>query len=251
MSSRSSNAPARFTSNGPKNSAAWTTKSLTRAVANSGEALKALARLREALQTLPFFGSGKVVWLQNCNFLGDERAASAQAVTAALAELAQELKAFLLAKRPACSISAGKVDKRKVFFKTLDKIGTVESFAGWSVDDRDWADQAEGVGAQGASRPAKGDFRGGAGGTDQPRRPQRAPARQRNRKALALRRRPAGQSSWRTSPRFARGTKRRGRSPWATRWATAICRACCAGWTRNCGKSSSIPGNPKSVCSTA
>ena len=29
-------------------------------VANSGEALKVVARLREALQTLPFFGSGKV-----------------------------------------------------------------------------------------------------------------------------------------------------------------------------------------------
>jgi DNA polymerase-3 subunit delta len=40
-------------------------------------------------------------------------------------------------------VSAAKVDKRKVFFKTLDKIGTVESFAGWSVDDRDWANQAE------------------------------------------------------------------------------------------------------------
>src|SRR5262249_34994162 len=64
------------------------------AVTNSGEALKALARLREALQTLPFFGSAKVVWLQNCNFLGDERAASTQAVTETLAELAQELKAF-------------------------------------------------------------------------------------------------------------------------------------------------------------
>src|SRR2546430_3371222 len=48
-------------------------------VSNSGEALKALARLREALQTLPFFGSGKTVWLKDCNFLGDERAASAQA----------------------------------------------------------------------------------------------------------------------------------------------------------------------------
>ena len=35
------------------------------------------------------------------------------------------------------------MDKRKVFYKTLDKLGTVESFAGWSVDDRDWADQAE------------------------------------------------------------------------------------------------------------
>ena len=39
--------------------------------------LRALASLREALQTLPFFGSGKVIWLQNCNFLGDERAANA------------------------------------------------------------------------------------------------------------------------------------------------------------------------------
>src|SRR5437867_12721848 len=63
-------------------------------VANSGEALKALAKLREALQTLPFFGSGKVVWLRNCNFLGDERAASAAAVTETLAEVAQELKEF-------------------------------------------------------------------------------------------------------------------------------------------------------------
>src|ERR1051326_6802203 len=45
-------------------------------VTNSGEALKALAKLREALQTLPFFGSGKVVWFQNCNFLTDERPAT-------------------------------------------------------------------------------------------------------------------------------------------------------------------------------
>src|SRR5688500_15659371 len=53
-------------------------------VANSGEALRSLARLREALQTLPFFGSGKVVWLQNCSFLGDDRTASASAVTETL-----------------------------------------------------------------------------------------------------------------------------------------------------------------------
>jgi len=45
------------------------------AVAHSGEALKVLSRLREALQTLPFFGTAKVVWLQNCSFLGEERAA--------------------------------------------------------------------------------------------------------------------------------------------------------------------------------
>jgi DNA polymerase III subunit delta len=111
-------------------------------VNNSGEALKALARLREALQTLPFFGTGKVVWLQNCTFLGDERAASSQAVTEALANLASELKGFKW-NNVRLLITAGKVDKRKVFYKALDKIGTVESFAGWSPDARDWTDQAE------------------------------------------------------------------------------------------------------------
>ena len=114
-------------------------------VANSGEALAALARLREALQTLPFFGPGKVIWLRDCNFLGDERVASAQAVTEALTGLAEELKNFAWSRNSGIRllISAGKVDKRKTFFKTLDKIGSVESFAGWSVDDRDWAERAE------------------------------------------------------------------------------------------------------------
>jgi len=123
------------------------------AVANSGEALTALARLREALQTLPFFGSGKVIWLRDCTFLGDERAASAQAVTETLNDLAEELKQFDWSRNSGIRllISAGKVDKRKTFFKTLDKIGTVEIFSGWSVDDRDWAERAE-VAARAAVR---------------------------------------------------------------------------------------------------
>ncbi len=111
-------------------------------VGNGGEALKALAKLREALQTLPFFGGGKVIWFQNCNFLADDRTSSSAAVTETLAEIAQELKEFRW-ESVRLLISAAKVDKRKVFFKTLDKLGTVEAFAGWSVDDRDWADQAE------------------------------------------------------------------------------------------------------------
>ena len=112
------------------------------AVANSGEALTVLGRMREALQTLPFFGSGKVIWLRDCNFLGDERTAAASAVTETLAELAEELKRFKWAG-VRLLISAGKVDKRKTFFKTLDKLGTVENFSGWSMDDRDWAERAE------------------------------------------------------------------------------------------------------------
>ena len=130
------------------------------AVANSGEALNALARLREALQTLPFFGTGKVIWLRDCNFLGDERAASAQAVTETLNELAEELKKFSW-QNVRLLISAGKVDKRKTFFKTLDKIGTVETFSGWSVDDRDWAERAE-VAARAAVRLRQKEISGEA-----------------------------------------------------------------------------------------
>jgi DNA polymerase-3 subunit delta len=111
-------------------------------VSNSGDALKAIGKLREALQTLPFFGGGKAIWLRDCNFLGDERTASSGDVTETLAELAQELKEFQW-QTVRLLVSAGKVDKRKVFYKTLDKLGRVESFDGWSVNDKDWAVQAE------------------------------------------------------------------------------------------------------------
>lgn len=112
------------------------------AASNSGEAIKALGKLREALQTLPFFGGGKVIWLRGCNFLGEERTASAQIVTETLAALAAELKTFAWGT-VRLILSAGKVDRRKTFFKTLEKVGSVELFAGWSPDDRDWTNQAE------------------------------------------------------------------------------------------------------------
>lgn len=112
------------------------------AASNRGEALRALARLREALQTLPFFGSGKVIWFRHCNFLGDERAAGAQAVTASLNDLAQELKRFPW-ENVRLLISAGKVDRRKTFYRTIERLGSVEPLVGLSAEDKDWADQAE------------------------------------------------------------------------------------------------------------
>ena len=111
-------------------------------VSNGGEALKSLSKLREGLNTLPFFGGGKVVWLQNCSFLGDDRTSGSQAVTETLAELAAELKAFKWGN-VRLLISAAKVDKRKTFYKTLEKIGDVESFAALSMDDKDWGSKAE------------------------------------------------------------------------------------------------------------
>ena len=112
------------------------------AVSNSTEALKAISKLREAMQTLPFFGGGKAIWFRDCNFLADERTAMSQVVTEQLADLAQELKDFSF-DNVRLLISAGSVDKRRVFYKAIDKLGTVENFAGWSIDDKDWSDQAE------------------------------------------------------------------------------------------------------------
>src|ERR1051325_173341 len=97
---------------------------------NSTEALKAIAKLREALQTLPFFGGGKAICFKDCNFLADERTALSQAVPA---DLTDDLKEFPF-DNVRLLISAGKVDKRKVFFKPIDKLGPVENFAGWSID---------------------------------------------------------------------------------------------------------------------
>ena len=111
-------------------------------VSNSGDALKALGRLREALQTLPFFGGGKVVWLQSCNFLGMDRTSQAQAVTETVGEIAQELKEFPW-QNVRLLISASEVDKRRAFYKTIEKLGNIESFLAWSLDDKDWAGQAE------------------------------------------------------------------------------------------------------------
>jgi len=121
---------------------------------NSGEALTALGKLREALHTLPFFGGGKAVWLRDCNFLGEERTASAAAVTETLAEISDELKKFQW-QNVRLLISAGKVDKRKTFFKTLDKLGSVEVFAAWSMDDKNWADQAESAALSGFKQRQK------------------------------------------------------------------------------------------------
>jgi len=128
--------------------------------ANSGEALAALAKLRGALQTLPFFGTGKAIWLKNCSFFGDDRTASSQAVGGSVTDLAQELKAFRW-DNVKLLISAGKVDKRKVIYKTIEKLGAVEFHPGLSMEDRDWAQRAESFARQ-ECRDRKKDIAGEA-----------------------------------------------------------------------------------------
>ena len=109
---------------------------------NGDEALKSLRKLREAINTLPFFGGGKAVWFKDCTFLGDDRVSGSAAVSESVSSLAEELKKFKW-QNVRLLISAGKVDKRKAFYKAIDNTGTVEVFAALSLDDKEWADKAE------------------------------------------------------------------------------------------------------------
>ncbi|MBI3880944.1 MAG: DNA polymerase III subunit delta [Verrucomicrobia bacterium] len=109
---------------------------------NSDEALRALNKLREALQTLPFFGGGKAIWFRDCTFLAEDRTSESGAVSDGLADLAQLLKDFTW-ENVRLLVSATKVDKRKTFYKTLEKLGAVETFASWSDDDKEWTGKAE------------------------------------------------------------------------------------------------------------
>jgi DNA polymerase-3 subunit delta len=72
----------------------------------------------EALQTLPFFGGAKLVWLKNANFLGDTVIGRAAGVQSALEELTDLINADL-GPGVVLLISAIDVDKRRSFYKSL------------------------------------------------------------------------------------------------------------------------------------
>ena len=110
--------------------------------ATVSEASQALSRCLEALQTLSFFGAGKLIWFRHCTFLGEEKMAASKAVTEGLAAVVQEVQqvgegSFRLL------ISAGKVDKRKSFYKQFQKLGKVEVHDGWDPSKSDWVIEAE------------------------------------------------------------------------------------------------------------
>src|SRR5438034_10195408 len=91
---------------------------------------QASARIRsaiEALQTLPFFGSTKLVWLKNANFLGDDQKARSAAVQSALEELSELLDRGI-GSDVTFLISATEEDKRRALYKTLNKCADVQDF---------------------------------------------------------------------------------------------------------------------------
>jgi DNA polymerase-3 subunit delta len=94
-------------------------------VDDSGEAAHRVNQAIEALNTFGFFGGEKLVWLKNANFLADDRTGSSQTTLDAV----QRLSDLLVKGLPDGTrflLSAGAVDKRRSFYKTLGKVAEVQ-----------------------------------------------------------------------------------------------------------------------------
>src|SRR6266446_6199517 len=94
---------------------------------NADQAATRIRSTIDALRTLPFFGSEKLIWLKNANFLGDDQKARSAAVQAALEELTATMNAGL-GPEITFLLSATEVDKRRSFYKGLAKRAELQVF---------------------------------------------------------------------------------------------------------------------------
>src|SRR5438046_5286366 len=108
---------------------------------NAEQAATRIRSTIEALQTLPFFGSTKVVWLKNANFLGDDQKAHSSAVQSALEEFSKMLDRGI-GSEVTFLISAPEVDKRRSFYKTLVKHADVQVFDRLDSSRGGWEEEA-------------------------------------------------------------------------------------------------------------
>ncbi len=111
---------------------------------NAEHATRIIANTIEAIQTLPFFGGEKVVWLQSANFFGDNQTGKAESTLSAVESLGALLESGL-PPDVKLIISATEVDKRRAFFKKLNKLAEVQFFdkvdvskAGWETEVMAW-----------------------------------------------------------------------------------------------------------------
>jgi DNA polymerase-3 subunit delta len=120
---------------------------------------QAAARIRsaiEALQTMPFFGGSKLIWLKNANCLGDSVIGRSATVQNALEDLAEILDAGI-APDVTLLISATEIDKRRSFYKTLQKRGDVQVIDKLDASRSGWEEEATEI-VRGRARARKLQF---------------------------------------------------------------------------------------------
>jgi len=107
---------------------------------NSEGAYQLCSAAIQSLLTMPMFGGDKVVWLRNVNFLGDDITGRAQRTEAGV----EALRAVLEKGLPdgiKFILSADKVDKRRAFWKFLEKNASVRTFDKIDISRDGWQDE--------------------------------------------------------------------------------------------------------------
>lgn len=107
---------------------------------NSDSAFEICSTTIQALLTVPMFGGDKVVWLRNANFFADNVTGRSQRTESGVESLRQTLEKgipdgvkFLL--------TAQGVDKRRSFWKYVEKAANVQAYDRIDTSRDDWQDQ--------------------------------------------------------------------------------------------------------------
>ncbi|MEP6936464.1 MAG: DNA polymerase III subunit delta [Chthoniobacterales bacterium] len=108
---------------------------------NSDQAAGRIRAAIEALQTLPFFGTGKLVWFKNANCLGDNVIGRSATVQSALEEFARIIENELTPD-VTLLISATEVDKRRSFYKLLGKRAELQVIDKLDASRTGWEEEA-------------------------------------------------------------------------------------------------------------
>lgn len=110
---------------------------------NSDHASQIIGNTLQAIQTLPFFGGGKLVWLQGANFFGDSVTGRSQTTLSAVEGLQNVLEAGL-PPDVTFILSATEIDKRRSFYKKLSKLAKIEVFDKVDISRDGWETQLVG-----------------------------------------------------------------------------------------------------------
>jgi len=97
-------------------------------------------RVMDALQTLPFFGGGKLVWLKNANFLADNQVGKTNAALDGMETILDYVEQTL-PPEVKFLLSASAVDKRRSAFKRLQKLADLRVFDKPDTSRAGWEDE--------------------------------------------------------------------------------------------------------------
>jgi len=104
---------------------------------NAEHAFELAARTVEGLQTMGFFGGAKVVWLKGATFFASDRTSEAERAKSGVENLLETLK-MGLPQGVIFLLSATGIDKRRAFYKWLQKNAEMRSYDKIDVSKDGW-----------------------------------------------------------------------------------------------------------------